>query len=315
MKILNLKITSDFIVNSLCTLTLGVGVAEYTTNVLLTNVYVKYFKEEYKNGHPVPLSESLRKRYDSVVQDLKYTEFQKAFSTPFIVESLKPTSIGCLNTRSGSYIGIPNTYELNTINDISVLNVDNSELQTYIQLMNDNTEFGQKFMESLILSEPAKKYSIAREMILADNYRLFIKSLSCPGTLIPMYALGSTILSAIPPNPVKIRALAFFLLCNVGVILWLFIRTAIEYFYQSEVEKTICDIGEEYIHGGIEYNKKLIQRNLALRNIIPDGRKIISEEGNEIPLFSIFTESLHHKIKYLEHRLKECKDNKNETLT
>lgn len=48
MRILNFKVTSDFVVNSLCTLTLGVGVADYTINVLLNDLYVKYFKEKYK---------------------------------------------------------------------------------------------------------------------------------------------------------------------------------------------------------------------------------------------------------------------------
>lgn len=178
--------------------------------------------------------------------------------------------------------------------------------------MNDNTKSGQQFMESLILSEPAKKYSIAREMILTDNYRLFIRALSCPTTLIPMYALGYTTINRLP-NLAKVRALTFFLLCNFGVIFWILISSAIENSYQINADKMVCDIGEEYIHGGIEYNEKLIQRNLALRNIIPDGKKAISEEGNEHTLFSVFTVSLQQKIKYLEHRLEKCKNKNTET--
>lgn len=42
------KITSDFIVNSLCAITIGTGVAEYSTNVLFNKTYVKYLKESYK---------------------------------------------------------------------------------------------------------------------------------------------------------------------------------------------------------------------------------------------------------------------------
>lgn len=48
MSILKLKITSDFVVNSLCTVTLGIGIVEYTTNTFLSHLYVKYFKEAYK---------------------------------------------------------------------------------------------------------------------------------------------------------------------------------------------------------------------------------------------------------------------------
>jgi len=61
----------------------------------------------------------------------------------------------------------------------------------YTKLINDKSEFGQQFLKSLILSEAAKKYSIARELMLTDSYRIFIKSVLSSVVLMPMYALGS----------------------------------------------------------------------------------------------------------------------------
>lgn len=63
------------------------------------------------------MSKSLRKQYDDVIHDLKYTDFQKAFSTPFVAEGINSVNVGCLNTRSGCYIGIPSTYDFNSIDD------------------------------------------------------------------------------------------------------------------------------------------------------------------------------------------------------
>lgn len=171
--------------------------------------------------------------------------------------------------------------------------------------MNDKTESGQMFMESLIFSESAKKYSIARELILTDNLQILFKSVSLPLTLIPMYALGYILISSLPVKPLKIRALAFFLLCNAGIFIWLLVRTAIENYYQYDADKNVCNISAEYILGGIEYYEKLIKRNLALRNILPDAKNIYSEQGNKLGLISILSElPLTYRKKYLETRLK-----------
>jgi len=75
------------------------------------------------------LSDHLKKQHDNVVQDLGLTEFQKAFSTPFAADGFIPVNVGCLNTRSGCYIGIPTIYDLNSKDDISVLNDANFELK------------------------------------------------------------------------------------------------------------------------------------------------------------------------------------------
>jgi len=182
-----------------------------------------------------------------------------------------------------------------------------------MQLINDKSEPGQKFMESLILSEPAKKFSIARELILTDNFRVFIKSISLSMTLLPMYAIGSHLMDLLPANPIKIRALAFFLLCNVGVFVWLLVRTAIENFYQIDADKIVGNINQEYARGGVEFYEKLIQRNLALRSIIPGGEMIYSEQGNQLGFISVLSElPFTYRKKQLELMLKKYeKENQN----
>lgn len=180
--------------------------------------------------------------------------------------------------------------------------------------MNDNSEYGKKIIESLNFSESAKKYSIAKELCLTDNLRIFIKCISFPIVLMPMYALGSTLLNALPANPFRVRALAFFLLCNMGLFVWILVRSAIDNFYQNDADKKVCNISEEYIRGGIEYYEKLMQRNLALRNIIPGGDELYSEKGDDLGFFTIVQElPLSQRKKYLEYRLKNCKNEINET--
>jgi len=308
-------------------------------------VYFIYFKTKYmliifRNNQPVVLSESLRKRYDNVIEDLKLTDFKKAFVVPFTAKGICPVNVGCLNTRMGSYIGIPSIYDLNSVDDISIINASDLNIQVksiiciilyikslfainffsfqkqYTKLINDKSEFGQQFVKSLILSERAKKYSIARELLLTDNHRILIKSVLSSVVLIPMYALGSFIYNGLPPNPARVRALALVLLSNIGVIVWFLIRTATENFYQKKADEKLCDIGEEYIRGGIEYYETLIQRNLALRNILPDGENMYSKQGDQIEFLSELSElPLTYRKKYLENRLKNCINENKETYT
>jgi len=314
-KIFKGRITSDLVFNTLFAVTLGTGIAEYSLDIFFNQKYIKYFKEAFRNGSPIPMSESLRKRYDDVICDLKHTDFQKAFSTPFVAEGFEPVNVGCLNTRNGCFIGIPTIYDLNSIEDTTTT-TGSVELQEYIRLMKEDPESGKKFTESLVLSEPAKKYSIAHALVLTDNFQILFKSISFPITLIPMYALGHTVISSLPVNQFKIRMLAFFLLCNLGIFVWLLARTVINSFYLSEADRKVCDIGLEYIHGGIEYYEKLIQRNLILRNIIPDGKKLYSEQGNKLAFFSVLSElPLTYRKKYLENRLKTYTNEDDATST
>ncbi|KAF0771530.1 transmembrane protein 177 isoform X1 [Aphis craccivora] len=300
------KVTSDFVVNALCTVTIGAGVIEYCSNIVLNDLYVKYFKEANKNNKPVALSESLRKQYDNVIHDLKLTEFKKAFVTPFTAKGIDPINVGCLNTRMGSYIGIPSIYDLNSTDDVSILNAEDLNLQEqHTKLINNKSEFGQQFVKSLVLSEPAKKYSIARELILTDNHRILIKSIIPSIVLIPMYALGHVMYYRLSQNPVRVKSLALVLVSNIGVLIWFLIRTSTENFYQKKADEKLCDISEEYIKGGIEYYEILIQRNLALRNILPNGENMYSKEGDHIEFISELSElPLTYRKRYLENKLK-----------
>lgn len=83
----------------------------------------------FRNKEPVVLSESLRNQHDDVIRDLKFTEFKKAFITPFTAKGINPVNVGSLNTRMGCYIGIPSIYELKSVNDISILNAEDLNIQ------------------------------------------------------------------------------------------------------------------------------------------------------------------------------------------
>lgn len=89
----------------------------------------------FRSGQPIALSELLRKRFSDVICDLKHSDFQKAFSTPFTAEGLKPVNVGCLNTRSGCYIGIPRIYDFKSVDDVSNQDDKNLNLKVHNSLL------------------------------------------------------------------------------------------------------------------------------------------------------------------------------------
>jgi len=120
-----------------------------------------------------------------------------------------------------------------------------------------------------------------------------------------MYALGHVMYYRLSQNPVRVKSLALVLVSNIGVLIWFLIRTSTENFYQKKADEKLCDISEEYIKGGIEYYEILIQRNLALRNILPNGENMYSKEGDHIEFISELSElPLTYRKRYLENKLK-----------
>jgi len=131
-----------------------------------------------------------------------------------------------------------------------------------------------------------------------------------------MYASGHFMYYRLPPNPARVRSLALILVSNIGVLLWFLIRSATENFYQKKADEKLCNFGEEYIKAGIEYYEILIQRNLALRNILPNGENMYSKEGNQIDFISELSElPLTYRKRYLENRLKNYINENKEILT
>lgn len=81
----------------------------------------------------------LQKQYDDAIHDLKLTDFQKSFSTPFVAKGLNPVNVGSLNTRNGCFIGIPSIYDLDSNYNTSIENyIPNLELQVIFNFQYTN---------------------------------------------------------------------------------------------------------------------------------------------------------------------------------
>lgn len=163
------------------------------------------------------------------------------------------------------------------------------ELPTNVSVAAQDTEdHGLSLKQSILLTEEAKKFLIARELERVKGsyfypiavypavnvaccfyvYKLVVEKLGLRGA--PSIRLFWVALSAI----------AWTALTILAVDSW---RKRID----RKVDAAACAHGPAYARGGYEYYTKILSRNIALRNIMPGGKgkKTYNLKGEKIPGF------------------------------
>ena len=88
---------------------------------------------------------------------------------PFVSYDLDPVSRGSINIRTGAIVGIPHIFAYNSPTDVKkeLFKIYND--YSYSEI-NWESGTGKAFLESLVLSDQAKMFGIARELKYAQSY-------------------------------------------------------------------------------------------------------------------------------------------------
>lgn len=186
---------------------------------------------------------------------------------------------GSLHMKTGAIIGLPIFFSYKQLSDIHT---------THLKLKNKfidwNSENGQKFSNSIIMSNKAKKFAIAREIYYAADHSI---SIEC-GLL--MFNLSAVYCAYFAMNGLyrldqkmklfgKIFLASSFYLMALGS--YLFINDIYQRRRDRKVDAKTAKLGKDYIEGGIEFYNLLLQRNAALYTLLgEDGKKIYTPFGN-----------------------------------
>lgn len=238
--------------------------------------------------------------------------------------SLYPLYVGRNGSKSGSIIGLPLYLDYEVPSDIpsdqlnirvlptlrisqeAVAKVEKVDLDKNLEkllmmLKNEHksfrvdieTENGQNYVNSLLLSENAKKFLIARQIFYTDtnqvmiNYFMFAICGMIPMTFSKLLA----VLNIKPILRIPLRAIIF----TLGLAQGLLLKDLIQRYYDEKSDALAAGLSNEYLEGGLEYYSKCIQRNLALKKmdkmcaLYIDGRGNIKTEATmfrikEVPL-------------------------------
>lgn len=97
-----------------------------------------------------------------------------------------------------------------------------------------------------------------------------------------------------------------------GYGLYSFLTDCTQVYYDTEVDKELCEVGPEFMDAGVRFYDKLLKKNMAIRNLLGDGS--FSAKGNINSFIRQKTIPLTVRKTYFEMRLNELKEQfENET--
>lgn len=84
-----------------------------------------------------------------------------------------------------------------------------------------------------------------------------------------------------------------------------------EVYYETDVDKKLCELGEDFIESGVIFYQKILERNQALRELMgKEGESKYSKLGNENFGLRQPRLALMHRKQFFEEKLKEIKNSK-----
>ena len=150
-----------------------------------------------------------------------------------------------------------------------------------------NSPEAKKFLENLILSEEAKKFLIARELVRGIKSRNFTEA------FFPIFILGATApalsklfkVSDLKRKPLLIQLLSAVLAVLFVVTFYLCVVDSWRKRGERVVDDAACQLGPTYARGGVEFYDKILLRHVALRELMPDGKgkKLYNLKGENYP--------------------------------
>lgn len=164
------------------------------------------------------------------------------------------------------------------------------------------TEAGKRLKRSLVLSDKAKKFAIAHEILLANTYQMWLHSVCPPFVLIAAVRFSELCreklhLGVKSPG---FRSGVYSVIGIFGCIFWCLIYDRVNVIYEMRTTKKLTELGDDYIEGGIEYYTKVLERNKALRDLLPEGPSLYTVTGNKPYLLRFPTIPLIARIQILQ---------------
>jgi len=184
---------------------------------------------------------------------------------------LKPTS----------YLGIPRTFYCDNMIEVSEIDL------RFVagKAIQPNTKSEIQLLESLVLSEAAQKYDVARHLMYLKGNWAFIEALLSP----LIVAFGYSLIFHVPKFLLKFSGQSIFISLLRYQLLALFAsfflcKLAWAQLYQVRnysVAKKAAEVSDEYAQGAVEFYRKEREFNMACRVLLGQkGEKRYTALGN-----------------------------------
>ncbi|KAF7285968.1 hypothetical protein GWI33_008274 [Rhynchophorus ferrugineus] len=243
------------------------GIATTTVNlmhVLPNTVLLEKYKDLvrlYSKGFTVPVPEKLLNRFTDTLDLLKIPQAEKLYYKPFMVCGFNIFGAGFNITKFGVAVGLPHHYVYDKIDLF-----DRSKIKVNGESVVWESDAGKELLNSLILSENAQKFAIARTIKHQQSPKLIIDTILGTASCLFTYSLNAT-----------------------------------QLYYDQQIDKELKDMHSIFAEGGKEYYTKILQRNIALRQLMgKEGEQIYTVTGNDNYMFRTKHLPLVHRKKIFD---------------
>jgi hypothetical protein len=205
---------------------------------------------------------------------------------------LDPVSKGSLQLRTGGILGIPHTFAYESEADI---HKELFQLTSEYSLrgIDWDSDAGKVFLSSMLLSDKAKMFAIAREVKNLQLYEAYILAILRPAFCLAAVLGYNRMTPYFDQNPLirnhtlarrAMRFWTFVVVCAASLMVYCAVTDRYQMWKDRRVDLNAARLSYEMADGGIEYYEKMILRNKAARELLGEkGKEIYSVYGNEIP--------------------------------
>ncbi|XP_060520194.1 transmembrane protein 177 isoform X2 [Cylas formicarius] len=258
----------------------GIMVASYTSQTIFINNYKDLFRL-YKNGVAAPVPGILKERFEKTLQLLEIEEAERQLYSPFMSCGFDIIGLGLSSSRFGVYIGLPSNFQYN-----SPQNFDTSKIlnQAEGKSVTWDSKEGQDLLNSMVLSEKAQLYAIAKEIQFRQSPKLYIDTFIATSCAAATYILSSIINRKFDfySRPRVIRLIVYSFVSSLCFMNFIMCKDMSQLYYEKTSDDYLIAKDPVFLEGGKEFWEKILKRNMALRKLLgPRGESMYTITGNE----------------------------------
>lgn len=253
--------------------------AHVAPHTFLIDYYVD-FLHHYRNGVAVRLTDETKQKFEKVLDLLEVDPSKRHLYNPFNIVGFNVGAIGSLYTKWGIRVGIPGNFAFKRETEIDTSRI----IIVGEKLASWETESGKKLRKSLIISENAQNFAIAREIKMKETPKLIIDTVIGTTSSFATYAISRAINMKynLYAKPLLVRMVMYSLVTCFTLGNYFLVKDGSQVYYEEAIDKELKNKSQEFAEGGKEYYTKLLLRNICLRNLLgKEGESLFSPLGNE----------------------------------
>ncbi|XP_020661151.3 transmembrane protein 177 [Pogona vitticeps] len=241
--------------------------------------------QAWLNGRQMQPSEKMRTLFYDILHEGKVRAANRYQA--FSVSIFPPLGAGLPWLPAGCFVGIPASFSDTDCDEEMI-----SKLGLMVNGKNVDweSEEGQAFKRTLILSPEAQKFAIAREIMYLHNGGPLIRASVGPLCLAGTYISGVAIKQflGLYSAPVLFRGLYNITVAAVGFVAYCLLFDSVSRVVEYSADRKAATISTGFAKGGVEFYDKILSQNKIRRTLMgKNGEKIFSPSGNIIPRYGI----------------------------